>query len=137
MIKKIRQALETALTTWAVAQTPVMPIALQNKSYVPTIGVRYVQANILSAETENPSLGDAHKRFVGIFQILINVKDKTGPGEAETIAESLFTTFARGESFAASTVTVRILDSPSVLPSFNDNGWYVLPVSIRYQSDIY
>jgi hypothetical protein len=137
MIKKIRQALETALNTWASAQTPVIPVALQNKSYVPVIGNRYVQVNILHAETQNPSMGDAHKRFTGIFQVLIYAKDKTGAGEVETIAESLFTTFARGQSFTASTVTVRILDSPSISPSFNDNGWYVLPVSIRYQSDIY
>ncbi len=137
MIKKIRQALETALNTWASAQTPVMPVAWQNKAYTPTLGARYVQANILPAETGNPSLGDAHKRFIGIFQVLIYAPDNKGAGDAETLAESLFTTFARGTSFTASTVTVRVLDSPSVLPSFNDSGWYVLPVSIRYQSDIY
>jgi hypothetical protein len=137
MIKKIRQALETALNTWASAQSPAVPVAWQNRAYTPTLGARYVQANILPAETENPSLGDDHKRFIGIFQVLIYSPDNKGAGDAETLAESLFTTFARGESFAASTVTVRILDSPSVLPSFNDNGWYVLPVSIRYQSDIY
>lgn len=137
MIKKIRQGLEVALNTWASGQTPAIPVAWQNRAYTPTIGSRYVRANILPAETQNPSLGDDHKRFIGIFQILVYTPDDVGAGAAETIAESLFTTFARGTSFTASSVTTRVLDSPSVLPSFNDDGWYVTPVSIRYQSDIY
>lgn len=137
MIKKIRQALEVALNTWSAAQTPAVPVAWQNSAYTPTLGSRYVRANILPAETQNPSLGDDHKRFIGIFQILVYTPDDVGPGAAETIAESLFATFARGTSFTASGVTTRVLDSPSVLPSFNDDGWYVTPVSIRYQSDIY
>jgi len=133
----IRQALETALNTWSLDQSTVVPIAWPNKSYTPTIGTKYIKANILTAETENPSLGDDHKRYPGIFQLLLYMPDNKGSGDATRLADNLCEEFKRGKSFTASTVTVRILNSPSVLPSFNDNGWYVLPVSIRYQSDIF
>lgn len=134
-VKSIRQALEVALNTWATANSTA--IAWQNVPYTPTIGTKYVRASMIPAETANPSLGDNHRRYEGIFQLLLCLPDGKGSADTDTLADSLLTYFARGESFTVSSVTVRILESPSINPSINDAGWYVTPVSIRYTSDIY
>lgn len=137
MRKAIRTALETALNTWAAAQSPVVPIAYQNVGYTPAIGTLYVRASMIPAETQNPSLGDAMKRYTGIMQLNIYGKDGNGSGANETVSDSLLSYFARGESFVSGGVTVRILQSPSINPPLNDAGWYITPVAIRYQADVY
>lgn len=134
-VKTIRQALEVALNTWATANN--VTIAWQNFEFKPTINTTYIKASILPAETENPTLGDGHNRKQGIFQLLICSKDGTGMASAETLADSLLNYFSRGESFTVSGITVRILESPSVNPAFNDEGWLILPVSIRYTVDLF
>lgn len=136
-VKAIRAALESAVATWAAAQTPAVPVQYQNVAYTPAIGTRYLRTFTIPAETENPSLGDAHRRYTGILQANLYMPDGNGSGTGETLADSLLTYFARGESFTISGVTVRILQSPSVNPALNDNGWYIVPVAIRYQADIF
>jgi hypothetical protein len=133
--QKIRAALETAFAAWATTNT--VAVAWQNKPYTPVTGTKYCRPYLLPATTQNPSLGDAHKRMIGIFQVSLYLKLGDGPGAAETLADSLCSTFARGNGFTASGVTVRILESPSIRPAFNDEGWYVVPVDIPYQADIY
>lgn len=134
-VQAVRQALEVAFNTWATANN--VDIAWQNRPYTPAINTMYVRATMLPAETLNPSLGDDHRRYVGILQLLIYAPDGNGSGASEALADTLLTYFKRGESFTISSVLVRILDSPSISGGFNDNGWYVTPVSVRYQSDIY
>lgn len=134
-VKSIRQALEVALNTWATANTT--PIAWQNVPYKPSEGSVYVRASLIPAETLNPTLGDAFNRKIGIFQLLIYAKEGNGNSASETLADSLLTYFARGESFTAGSITVRILESPSISPAINDGGWYIVPVSVRYSVDIF
>ena len=133
--KAVRAALETALNTWATDN--ILPIAWQNRPYTPTVGTKYARAYLLPAETQNPSLGDTHKRLIGILQVSLYLPQGNGAGDAETLADSLCTAFARGQSYIASGVTVRVLDSPSVHPALDDTGWFVVPVDVRYQADIY
>lgn len=134
-VKSIRQALEVALGTWATDNN--IAVSWQNVAYTPIIGTKYIRASLLPAETQNPSLGDNHKRYEGIFQLLLCLPDGNGSYDTDTLADSLLNYFARGQSFTVSSVTVRILESPSVNPSFADAGWYTTPVSIRYTADIY
>lgn len=133
--KSIREALEVALNTWATANS--VGVAWQNVNFTPAANTNHARAYLLPAETLNPSLGDAHKRFIGIFQVSIYTQQNKGPGAAETLADSLCTTFARGESFTAEGVTVRILETPYTSPPQNDAGFYVNPVNIKYQADVY
>lgn len=132
--KAIRAALETELNTWAIANT--FAVAFENRAYTPMTGTKYVRVFLLPAETQNPSLGTDHKRKTGIMQASLYMPFGTGPGTGETLADSLAATFERGTSFTASGVTVRILDDPSIAPALPGDGWYAIPVSIRYQADI-
>lgn len=134
-VKSIRQALEVALNTWASANS--VSVAWQNVKFSPSSGTKYVRVSILPADTQNPSMGDDHKRYIGLMQVLIYGDDAVGSSANETLVDSLFTSFARGLSLSAGGVSVRILDSPSVSPSFDDGGWYVTPVTIRYQADVF
>lgn len=135
-IKSVRQALEVAISAWSSANAN-FPIAYENVNYKPAQNTAYLRVNVLPAETENPSLGDAHKRYVGILQANIYLKEGNGTATASTTADSLLNYFARGESFTVGQIVVRVLNSPSILPALNADGWYILPVSIRYQADVF
>lgn len=96
-----------------------------------------MRAALLPADTENPTLGDSFNRKSGIFQLLLYFPDGGGMGSSETLADSLLNYFARSESFTSGGIVVRMLESPSINPSFTDGGWLVTPVSIRYTADIF
>jgi hypothetical protein len=135
-VKSVRQALEVAVGTWSAANAN-FPIAWENVPYKPAQNTAYLRLNLLPAETENPSLGDAHKRYVGILQASIYLKEGNGTAAATTTADSLLNYFARGHSFTVGQIVVRVLNSPSINPALNVEGWYILPVSIRYQADVF
>lgn len=135
-IKSVRQALEVAVGAWSTANSN-FPVAWENVGYKPIQGTGYLRASLIPAETENPSLGDTHKRYVGILQANIYVKEGDGTATALIKADSLLNYFARGQSFTVGSIVVRILNSPSISTSVNADGWYILPVSIRYQADVF
>lgn len=132
--KAIRAALEVALNTWAT--TNGVALAFENRAYTPTTGTKYARVFLLPAETQNPSLGTNHKRLIGIFQVSLYMPFGNGPGAGETLTDSLTTTFKRGTSFTSGSVVVRVLDDSSVAPALQEDGWNVIPVSVRYQADI-
>jgi hypothetical protein len=133
----VRGALESALNDWSLLQLPVIKISYENTDFNPVINESFIKCFLIPADTDNPSLGDDHKRYYGIFKVLIYVPESGGTNLGNTIANSLFAKFERGSSFTLSGITVRILRSPSINPALYDDGWYVLPISIQYQSDIY
>ena len=133
--KTIRAALESRLKTWADAQVPVIPVAWQNVSYTPVSGTRYIRAYLLPAETFDGAVTGDYKLYAGIFQLSIYSPDGTGTGAAETIAEAIIAQFAQNTAISKSGLTIFIDRTPSMGPSMNDEGWHVLPVSIRYRVD--
>lgn len=133
--KTIRAALESRLKTWADAQVPAIPVAWQNVSYTPASGTRYIRAYLLPAETFDGAITGDYKLYAGIFQLSIYSPDGTGTGAAETIAELLIALFAQNTAIVKLGLTIFIDRTPSMAPSMNDDGWHVLPVSIRYRVD--
>ena len=133
--KTIRAALESRLKTWADAQVPAIHVAWQNVSYAPVSGTRYIRAYLLPAETFDGAITGDYKMYAGIFQLSIYSPDGTGTGAAETIAESVIALFAQNTAIVKLGLTIFIDRTPSMGPSMNDEGWHVLPVSIRYRVD--
>lgn len=132
---RIREALESRLNTWAAAQSPAVPVAWQNKDYTPTIGVRYVRAYLLSGDAQNPIFGAQHRRLVGLMQVDVVAPTGTGMAASEALAESLCAQFKRGTTLTQDGLTVVMDASPSIGPTLIEEGWVVLPVSIRYRAD--
>jgi len=133
--KTIRAALESRLKTWADAQAPAIPCAWENVPYVPTVGAKYLRAYILPAATYDAAITGDLTRYTGIFQVSIYVPEGTGAGAAETIAESLIALYPITLSIAKSGLSIVIERTPSIGTAMNDEGWRVLPVSIRYRVD--
>ena len=132
--KIIRSAIESKLSTWALAQSPPIPIAWQNATFTPPSQARYLRAFLLPAETQNPDLGGDIRTFIGIYQVSICVPDGTGAGAAETIAESLIAEFPYGARLVQSGIAVVINRTPSQSPAMQEPGLYVVPVSISYRA---
>jgi hypothetical protein len=131
---RVRAALETALDTWADAQTPAISIAWQNVAFTPT-AARYLRCTILPAEMVSQDLTGAHRRYLGIMQVDICMPKHTGPAATEALIASLDSTFAPATRFTASGLTVTILNPVSPSPSYQDETHYVTPVSIPYRAD--
>lgn len=131
-IKKIRDALEAQLATLAGS----VPVAWENKQYVPKVGTAFLRARLLPAQTQNPSFGAVHNRETGILQVDVNMPSGYGSAAAANWAETIRNGFARGSSFTSAGVTVVILRQPSVAQALSAADWFVIPVSVSYQADI-
>jgi len=137
-LTSIRAALDARLEAF----TPALSIAWENMAYKPAANAPFVKVDLLPARTENPSMmgadaGTDLRRMRGIYQLLLNYPNNAGPGGAAVKADALVAHFPRGLSLVYGGVTVRVFNTPSIAPHFNDGSWYVLPVSIEYQADLY
>jgi hypothetical protein len=132
----IRAALENALA--AISDDPVFPTAYENARFKPEVGTPFQSAYLLPADPSNPTMGDNHYREQGIFQVSLYYPTKAGSGAAAARAEVIKAAFYRGASFTSGGVTVRIEATPSVAPGFvDDDGWWVLPIRIRWFADVF
>ncbi len=128
----VRRALENALSSI----TPSIPTAWENMDFTPVGGVPYQDVYLLPAEPENPTFGGSSYRERGIYQVNLKYPLGTGPAAAAARAELIQATFARGNTFEKSGVTVQIEKTPEVLPYYNEQDRYVLPVRIRYFANV-
>lgn len=133
--KTIRAALESRLKTWADAQAPAIPCAWENVPYLPTVGARYLRPYMIPAATYDAAVTADITRYTGIFQVSIYMPEGTGAGAAETIAESLIALYPITISIDKSGLNIVIERTPSIGTAMHDEGWRVLPVSIRYRVD--
>ena len=134
--KIIRSAIESKLSTWALAQSPPIPTAWQTATFTPPNQARYLRAFLLPAETQNPDIGGEIRTFIGVYQVSICVPDGTGAGAAESIAESLIAEFQYGTRLVQSGLAIVINRTPYQSPAMQEPGLYVVPVSISYRADV-
>jgi len=128
----IRAALETALN----AMTPALPIAWENVPYVPTTGAAYQRATLLFAQPDNATMGDDFYREQGFFQIDLCYPRDTGPLAANSRATLIRTAFARGSSFTKSGIVTTVSNTPEIRPAFIDGDFYIVPIRVRFFSNI-
>lgn len=125
----IRQAFETRLNTWAVAQG--LDVAWENVRFEPVAGDAYVRANLLPGRTKSLFLNEAGRDYRGIFQVTLCMPLGEGPGTAEALVASLSSTFAG--SFTEGAIRV-VLPSPlSAAPALPVADRYEVPVSAEYR----
>ena len=131
---RVRQALETALATWAAAQSPAIPIAYENLPFSPPT-TRYLRAFLLPARTRSLGLDRKHRSYAGIFQVSICVPTGAGPGAALALADALATVYAPSTPLTAAGLKVVLTEPSTPGPALQEPGWHVLPVSVPYQAD--
>lgn len=129
----VRQALETRL----LAMTPALATVPENGSYTPVVGTPYQQIFLLPAQPDNPTLGEAYRREVGIFQVSLMYPQNVGPGTAQTRALAVQAHFPRGGVYSAGGVNVLILRTPNIHPGRKDGDRYRIDIDITYQAEVF
>lgn len=132
-VVKIRAALETRLN----AMSPAIATAWEGIPYTPITGTPYQQVNLLLADSENPTLGDAMYRQAGLMQVLLCYPPGVGAKAAATRAELVRDWFPRGLGLSSGGQSVLIDRTPSIAPALIDGDRYRVPVSIYFTADIF
>lgn len=130
----VKIALETALK----AGIGSMQVGWENAEFEPpTDGSAFVMANMLPANPENPTMGDAFHREIGLFQVTLSYPLGSGAGKTFAKAEVVRALFPRGTTFTAGGVTTTIARTPAIGPGMKQGDRYVLPVRIPYFANVF
>jgi hypothetical protein len=132
-IVSIRAALETRLN----AMSPSLATAWEGVPFTPVTGTPYQQVNLLFADSENPTLGDAMYRQNGFMQVLLCYPPGTGAKAAATRAEAVRSQFPRGLGLSSGGIDVLIDKTPSIAPAIIDGDRYRIPVTVYFSADIF
>lgn len=129
----IRAAFETRLN----GMLPALATAFENVPYTPVTGTPYQQVFLLAAEPENPSVGAALERAIGIFQVTLFYPINAGPSPAWARGQAIKERFPRGLSMTSGAVTVHVTSTPSVARGESSADRYSVIVRARYKADIF
>lgn len=111
------------------AYLPATPTAWPNVPFTPG-AVAWLKVDHMPAPPVRRSIGTSGlNAYPGIYQVLVSVPAGSGPGAAETLADSIANWFPLGSVFGA----VRIA-TVSVHPALSDAAWYSIPVSVTYET---
>lgn len=129
----IRKALEIAVN----GISPAVSTQWENTTFKPVDGTPYQRVSIYFGSPENPSVGDGLHREHGWLQIDLMYPPQVGTSVANTRAELIRTTFARGTSFVNGGQTVTIERTPSINPGYRDGGRWKVVVKAIFWADIF
>lgn len=126
----LRAALEVALN----AMTPALATAWENVPYSPSPSVPYQRASLIPGTPINDEYGPGFADQ-GFFQVSLHWPPGLGAAPADDRALMLRSTFRRGATFTSGSLKVTIMKTPAILPAMtDDDGRYVVPVSIEYRT---
>lgn len=131
----IRAAFESALQTWAAAQSPAFQVAYENVALNPQPAATYLRAFLLPAETGADDLAGVHRRFSGVFQVSVVIPVGVGSGPAAAVAAGLDGIFSPATPLVRSGVRIFITGPVSVAPGITEPDRFVVPISVRYRAD--
>jgi len=130
-VVNIRAALETALN----GMSPALATSFENAAFVPVAGTPYQKVHMLFAQPDNQEFGSRH-RELGFMQVTLMYPLGVGTSLINARAELIRSTFYRGAAFVNGGVTVTVSDTPEVSPGDVDGDRYMIPVKIRFFSNI-
>lgn len=123
--------IEAALVTHLNSLSSRPAVAFPNVKFEPNPKNAFVKIDILGGATEQAGLGeDGKDETNGICQLSVFVPTGTG---RSTIPDQLADHFKRGTILTSNSTVVR-LRSPSIGSSIADGAFYLVPVSIPYQT---
>lgn len=128
----IKRAFEKRLAL----MTPVLSTQYENVAFKPVANVPFQIATLLPAEPENPTMGDAYYREIGVFQVTLCYSINTSASDIETRAEAVKQHFKRGTGMVEGGQTVVVLRTPTKSPAFVTDDRYNIAISIFYQCEV-
>lgn len=117
----------------AISGIPAIIVENENAS-PPNPKAAWVEAFMLPAPTVPAGIGlGAYNFESGIYQVSVYAPPDTGRDDADVLAEKIRSAFKRGTVVDGVTTRTRV-ETSWVGPANNskDDGWYMLPVSIRW-----
>lgn len=130
----IRAAFETRLATWAAAQTPAIPIAYENVTFVAP-ATRYLRSFLLPADTQSQTLDRAHREYLGVYQVSIVMPLNTGAGAGQALVSALDALFPPSAPLVQGGLSVVVVNPMSAASAIQEPDRYVIPVSCQYRAD--
>lgn len=126
--------LQSALNDRLNDEFPNMAIAWENVDFDPALGTPYLAAYLLPAESTVETLGsNPYIERKGIFQVTCVYPAGASYVPAKSKAAEIVAAFPAGLQFVFNGLTMTI-DKSWPGPGFPKDGWYQVPVSIRYHS---
>ena len=130
---KIRAALENAVSAFAVLNG--LQVVWENKGAVPTVD--YIRVQLFPGNTQDPSIGAIHKRYVGVLRLTLAIKDlANGPTKIEALSGLLCDAFPRGKVLTKDTTVVSIDSTPSESSVNIDSTFVCISVDAIYRCDV-
>lgn len=133
---KVRRALETKLNTFALSKN--IPVVWENIKTVPTTS--YLRAFLMPADTQDPSIGNNHRRFMGGFRVVYYCTDiNKGITPVETFMDELVDYFPRALKLVepVSGITVNIDHTPSVSSPNYEATYIYTAMDVLYRADVF
>lgn len=126
----IRQALETALNTYAQANG--LTVAWENTELSQRPTSPYLRVFLLPADSTSDDLQRKHRAYRGVFQVTVCVPTGAGPGQGEAIAAALEVAFPPDVPLSASGLKVYLTGPMSAAPAIQDADERLIPCSVGY-----
>lgn len=128
---RIRAALDTQLMT----QFDESMVAWQNEAFTPPTGGPYLEAWLLPARNQSANIRSTTTVHGGVFQVNVCHPVGAGTGDAERMALQVQELFdPAGPPLLFDDISVRITRKPDIGQALDRPGFFVVPVSISYQS---
>jgi hypothetical protein len=130
----IRTAFESRLATWAALQSPPLPIAYENRAFIPPANNRYLRAHLIPARTDSEFIEGTHRGYDGIFQVSIVQPLNSGTAYSANLAlalDALYPVYFKEGSF-----NIYITEPMSIAPPIIEDNNYVLPISCFYRGEL-
>ena len=129
---EIHQALTQSVIDLALG----LPVAYENSNFDPEVdgGSQFIDLTTLFGEQEVISK-DSVDESPGIYQISVYTKSGVSVKTALNTVDTILANYRHNDTFTNGAQTVYILNS-SRNAGRNDNGWYIIDISIVFKSDI-
>lgn len=130
----VRNALETTLAAFAASKSNI-PVVWENIKSIPTVS--YLKAFMFPAATQDPSFGNQHKRYTGMFRVTYySTQLNVGMNAITSFVEDLVNYFPRGLQLVSGGLTTNITNTPSVSSPNYDGNFIYVTVDILYRADL-
>ena len=109
-------------------------VVLPREAYKPVEGTTYLDVSWLPNETQEISVGnDVAAWYQGILQVAVMTPLNTSIVDASVIVDDIMSFWTKGSVIDAGNFRVKIQRQPWPSPSFRDESWDRLPISIEYK----
>lgn len=129
----IRAYFESKLTTFAAAQSSIIPIAYEDRPFTPPSSGSYLEPFLLPSPTMNVTVNGLRSRYMGIFQVNVYVKSGLGSKASEALVQQIINLFP----VIPKDSDVSVEQTPyATRVSQELSGWKCTPITIRYRMEV-